>query len=231
MNMANTEFLCDMPYYTLSNFELYNELQSVATKYYDLFKENNLYNLIKNNLPHEVTSSIECKYYSDEDFAKVAVGTNNKFSAFHINLQSSYKNLQLLRGNLMNIKYQFKVIALTETGNRTSQQLQSAFPGYKIFFSPPSKAKGGVATMVHEDTFSKVQQIHEFSSDDPDIESLWLKLSSNNNTTIIGSIYRHPGTCMDKFESYLSMIFNQMTDRRQTLIIMAAESNMTPSMY
>ena len=103
-----------------------------------LFVENGLLNILKDTLTHEVTSTFKCKYYDEESFSvwfRRHGITDDNFSSFHINLQSSLKNLHLLKANLENLKYDFGVIGITESGKQTQHQLDNAFAGYDSYYS------------------------------------------------------------------------------------------------
>jgi len=211
--------LSRMPFFNLTNYALYTEMQPIVSKYQDLFKENNISQLLKRTIPEEITSSINCKYYDEDLFNFTFKEYCNHFSTFHINLQSSYKNLQLLKGTLINLNYNFKVITLTETGNRTNQQLENAFPGYQVYYSPPKTAKGGVAVLIHESYFENCTFLPELSSDNIDFESIWLKVNSGKEIYNIGSIYRHPNTDINEFESYLNRVLDKVNRSKETVVI------------
>jgi len=215
--MANTQdYDADfsmLPFYGISDYNLHIEFMHCKGHYKRIFQENGLKNLLNNSLSHEVTSTFDCHYYDEYSFVnKFNTYCHNQtpFSSFHINLQSSLKNLHLLKSNLEYLKYNFMVIGITESGNRTQPQLEDAFPEYNCFSSPPITNKGGVVVYVLKETFSEVAIRPDLSFRDSDIESLCLEFILGKQKIVCCTIYRHPNTNVDKFENYLANITNTL---------------------
>ena len=215
--MANLQIydadLSTLPFYGISDYNLHIEFMNTKDHYKSIFQENGLKNLLNNSLSHEVTSTFDCQYYDEYLF----VNKFNKdccnqtaFSSFHINLQSSLKNLHLLKSNLEYLNYSFTVIGITESGNRTQPQLDDAFPGYNCFSSTPVTNKGGVVVYVLKEIFSDITLRPELSSRDSDIESLCLELTVGKQKIVCCTVYRHPNTNVEKFENYLSNLTNTL---------------------
>jgi len=210
--MANQMNSLDiMPFYGLSNYALGVEFQTSFLKIKDLLNENNvnLPPLLKNSITDEMVSTFDCKYYDDASFDKSfsSPSCDNLFSSFHVNLQSSLRNLYTLKANLMNTKHVFKVIGISETGNRTESQLANALPDYHCFFSPSKFCKGGVAVYVCKDTFEQTSVRLDISSRNKNIESIWVELKYQNEKILCGTLYRHPNTPYEEFDNYMREVY------------------------
>jgi len=221
--MADIEPLSCMPFRGLTNYQLYVELQSAKSRYADLFLENGLLDALKDSLADEITSTFQCKYYDEESFfTQFSRQCTNEdtFSSLHINLQSSLKNLYLLKANLETLKYDFSIIGITESGNRTQHQLDDAFLGYDSYYSPPVSHKGGVVVYVLKELFSSVKIRSDLSISSPEIESLCLEMEDNNNDKYVCcTIYRHPNTNYDQFETYINRVIDTLQKENITFFI------------
>ena len=221
-NFDRLKYLKCMPFFGLSNYKLYLEFQSATMKFTDLFRENNLLDFLNNSLTSEMTSSYECKYYDEISFTNNFVNatfSQSSLSGFHINLQSSYKNLNLLRANMLNLKFPFQIIGITETGKRSIGQLENTFPEYSCFYTHPEAHKGGVAVFILKDNFSIINQRCDLQMNDREIESIWIEIKHNNDIYIIGTVYRHPNTSYDKFELYMEETFNKLLNEKATFFL------------
>lgn len=208
----NVDTLNTMPFHGLSNYALGLEFQSSLLRIKELFNDNNanLPSLLKNSITDEMVSTFDCKYYEEQSFERLASlpDTAGSFSSFHINLQSSLKNLYVLKGNLMNLNHKFKVIGISETGNRTENQLATVFPDYNCYYSPSQFCKGGVAVYVLKEAFDNTSIRLDLSSRNKNIEVIWVELKCQNEKILCGTIYRHPNTSYNEFEDYLQEVYD-----------------------
>lgn len=211
--------LQNMPFYGLTNYSLMIEFQTAAVKYTNLFRDNELTELITEACTNENMSTLSCKYYEETVFQNKFCEKNNKMSGLHINLQSSYKNLNSLKGNLINMGFDFKILALTETGVRTTGQVENAFPNYKCYYQPPSTSKGGVALYLKQGPFEKIARRPDLEINDSNIETIWLEFVASNVKYIVCVIYRHPNSSIDSFDTYLSTQLDKL-DRKHVFIMM-----------
>ena len=220
--MDNTiKTLESMPFYNLNNHSLMLEFQNCAAKYMDIFQNNGLHNFIYNNVPYEMCSTFDCKYYEEAPFTTAFNNKRQDLSGLHVNLQSSLKNLGLLKANLMNLEYTFKIIAITEMGNRSLNQLSCTFPDYNIYYKSPTMAKGGVAAFIQEGTFDMVSRRSDLESDNPAFETIWLELKHGNDTFVIGIIYRHPNPNNTlPFIEYLDIVTHTVVSEKKTMFIL-----------
>ena len=225
--MDSTFTLNDMPFFEISYYSLQLLFQCSRFKYSELLRMNGLVNILSNTLTYEMTTTFKFEYYDEHSFNRQfhdeMVAAKN-FTSFHINLQSSLKNLHILKANLDILKFDFKVIGLTECGNRTIPQLDNAFPGYDLFYSPPLTSKGGVVVYVLKDTFSSVKLRSDLSINENDIESICLEISEGNQTYVCCTVYRHPKNNYNLFEEYLLKVINTLK-RENVLFYLQGDIN------
>ena len=132
--------------------------------------------------------------------------------------------MYLLKANLQNLKHCFKVIAITETGNRTFNQIESTFPNYNVEFLPPKMAKGGVAILVKKNEYDIVERITSVESSCVEYETIWVKLKKGTETNILSTIYRHPNTDPHQFIGYLEEV-NPNIIQMNKLFILSGDLN------
>jgi len=219
----NVDTLNAMPFHGLSNYALGLEFQSSMLRIKELLNDNNanLPPLLKNSITNEMVSTFDCKYYEEQSLERLASlpDTTGSFSSFHINLQSSLKNLYVLKGNLMNLCHKFKVIGISETGNRTENQLESVFPDYDCYYCPSQFCKGGVAVYILKGSFDSVSMRLDLSSKNKNIEGIWVELNSQNEKILCGTLYRHPNTPYTDFEDYLQNVYDTVSRENKIFYI------------
>ena len=95
----------------------------------------------------------------------------------HLNIRSFQKNLDSLFNLLMSLKFEFKVICITETwwsGNSMNHNLFK-FPQYKSTHQVRRNGKsGGIPVFLHESLTFIIRQ--DLSVSNADIEALYVKI-------------------------------------------------------
>ena len=89
-----------------------------------------------------------------------------------------------------------------------------------MFHQPPSTAKGGAGMLVRMKKNDSIPEIKDpkYCVDKKCdcanclVESVWVKLNSNNNEFIVSSMYRHPNGNIDHFVDSIEPIFSNIKD-------------------
>ena len=101
----------------------------------------------------------------------------SSFSMLHLNIRTLQKNFDSLFSLLMTLKFEFKVICITETwcsDNSTNHNLFK-LPQYKSIHQVRRTGKGGgIAVFIHESLTFNV--IHDLNVNNADIEALCVEI-------------------------------------------------------
>ena len=167
------------------------------------------------NVSQNLLNDINCKYYDEDLFNEMAGSKSCMFSVLHCNLQSSFKNFGLLKANLSNMKHDFSVITISETGTSGIGILSNLFENYTFINKlPPSSKKGGVGIYIRNTcSFSRRIDL-DFQTNLP-IEDIWLEI----NDYIVGVIYRHPNYNIDMFNTLLEQAISAVKLENKSFII------------
>ena len=93
-----------------------------------------------------------------------------------------------------------------------------------------SLKKGGAAVLVKKDKFNDVQVMNEkllmkCNCSGCLVESVFLKLSNNNNTVYVNCIYRHPNGNANHFNDSLSELLTNHPMKNQDISIIGGDIN------
>ncbi|CAL4095019.1 unnamed protein product [Meganyctiphanes norvegica] len=153
---------------------------------------------------------------------------SKSLKVFHLNIRSLNKHKLILKSYLESLNCTFDLIFLTETGNARPDEIEEIFQNYKFYIDSPipgKGSKGGASILINKNSFDSIEEIFENENlkqyckcTNCKIENKWLKLTSNRNSFIIGSIYRHPNGNTNHFIQSLQNILNKV-DKKSTCII------------
>ena len=99
--------------------------------------------------------AVNTKYFSPDELETHLSTTEEKsFSLLHVNVRSMSKQFEKLKSTLSNIKFEFKIICLTETWcNNDDETNNSLFqiPNYSVIHQVryDKKKGGGVCMFIH----------------------------------------------------------------------------------
>ena len=142
--------------------------------------------------------TIQCKYYTTEEFNDEMFNSIKHFSVLHLNIHSVEFHIEELRIMLKLLNLNFDFICLTETKIKTNCNPKSdiKIEGYKEPVGMPTEAeKGGVLIYAQENiNFIPREDLNIQKS--KELESYFIEaINTNGKNIIIGVIYRHP--CMN----------------------------------
>ena len=124
----------------------------------------------------------------------------------HPNIRSLQKNFDSLFNLLMTLKFEFKVICITETWCSDNSMNHNLFeiPEHKNIHQVRRAGKsGGIAVFFHESLTFNIR--HDLSVNDADIEALCVEIiNSKSKNILIKTQYRRPAGNFNEFEAYLN---------------------------
>ena len=75
----------DMPFYTLTDYQLCVEFKNTKMVYTNLLKNNQFQLRLADIMPENLFKTITCKYYDEESFNRRTDGIKYKLSVLHCN--------------------------------------------------------------------------------------------------------------------------------------------------
>ena len=139
----------------------------------------------------------------------------------HLNIRSLQKNFDSLLSLLMTLKFEFKVICITETwcyDNSMNHSL-SELPQYKSIHQGRRAGKGGgIAVFLHEYLTFNIR--HDFGVNNANIEALCIEIiNKKSKNFLINTQHRQPAGNFDEFEAYLNTFFAKFKPTDKTCFL------------
>ena len=129
----------------------------------------------------------DSQYFTPEESSR---NLNNfdksSFSMLHLNIRSLQKNFDSLLNLLMTLKFEFKVICITETWCSDNSMNHNLFelPQYKSIHQVRRAGKGGgIAVFLHESLTFNIR--HDLSINNADIEALCVEIIFKKSKNIL----------------------------------------------
>ena len=173
----------------------------------------NIPNLTDVDAERNIPSQTNFKNYSTHDFHNDEDISNSfsdkSFSVLHLNIRSLQANA--LSNFLCDLQYQFSLIGLTETKQKTGkdQTSNTTLPGYNFISQPSESHAGGSGFLIQENINFDIRS--DLSKVTEDFESLWIEVDNANKRNIVcGVIYRHPNSNVDNFLSYIFYLISKI---------------------
>ena len=150
-----------------------------------------------------------CKYhYIDTLHSTITPDHKNiDMALMHLNIRSVHKNFGNFIPFLHTSEIKFDYIALTETWLCTDNADSYGIPGFHHeYLTRSNKVGGGVSIFVRDNLIYKTRP--DLSEINSTIEMLWIEIdrksTNSNSNTLIGVIYRPPGTDPKDFNKILN---------------------------
>ena len=146
----------------------------------------------------------------------------SSFSMLHLNIRSLQKKFDSLFNLLMTLKFECKVICITETWCSDNSMNHNLFklPQYNSIHQVRRTGKGeGIAIFLHESLTFNVR--HDLSVNNADIEALCVEIINKKSKNIlINTQYRLPAGNFNEFEAYLNTFLakSKTTDKTCFLV-------------
>ena len=167
---------------------------------HERFLENdqNLYDNTLNEL------NTDCKYYNLNDVKDTVNSTNTDISVLFHNIRSVPKNFDNFSVSLEG--HNFDILALCES--RLVENVESLYniSNYNLVTNNRNSQGGGVLLYIHDRI--KFEVVHEISLINDYIESLFIKVKTNDRDKLVGVIYHRP---QSNFDNFMSSFINILT--------------------
>ena len=151
----------------------------------------------------------DSQYFTPEESSR---NLNNfdksSFSMLHLNIRSLQKNFDSLLNLLMTLKFEFKVICITETWCSDNSMNHNLFelPQYKRIHQVRRANKGGgIAVVLHESITFNIRSVTNAN-----IEGLCVQfINKKSKNVLINTQYRLPAGNFNEFEAYLNTFLDK----------------------
>ena len=158
-----------------------------------------------------------------EAFQELKQTDCDNFSILHLNVRSMNKNFEDFKSFYMSLKYEFKVICLSETWAENNIENFSTLkiPNYKLIHQERSiKNKGGEVCMFIHNSIS-FKKLNSFCVSAVDNESLCIEILDNKaKNKIINLTYRPPCGNNKLFQNYLrNFLLNKSFSSKDIYIV------------
>ncbi len=224
--------LQSLPFYNLTNIELYNVLDTIDHVIKQRLQDRNFSQHISATIPNSNVLDKPCKYYSTDELASIIKNQPaSTLKILHQNIVSLDKHFGELIALLTTLHDNFDFIALSEIGKKNIQNYEGILKnlGYNFKYQMPTLQKGGVA-LIYKDIF-KLKERSDLKVNSRSIngkklvvENIWYETDfvNKNDNFIIGVIYKHPKgsvECMDSFTQQLANTMIKINNEKKKCIM------------
>ena len=202
----------NLPFGLETSFELTNINKSNSMQIYDIlpsFEIQSEVSKIPNHstfdIDENIEQSINCKYYSVDQFQKM--NDRDSFNIFHSNVNGFDSDIHF--SNLFQLiskcGMDFDIINISETSQQVGENFVKNIDlnGYKQpFTTETNSGKGGVLLYIKEkyESFER----NDLKIRDDDYEGVWAEITNEKSKNIVcGCIYRHPSANSSTFNVYI----------------------------
>ena len=169
------------------------------------------------NILNELNKS-QCHYYDEQSFQDEVVKNNDAekcFSMLHFNIRSIQKNYENCIQFLHSLHYPFSIIGMSETWHTAATVDLYDLDDYKSVHKYRVNKKGGGVTLYIKNgiEFKVREDLQVFS---PEVDALFVELEGLNavspasGKTIVGIIYRPPGTVLSHFNNEMVLLLSKI---------------------
>ena len=203
------------PFYSLSNYQLHNEFQSIKEKLEEVINNSVLSDFLKFLKPYYHQIGFESKYFTPDEFNNAAKELHSKFSVFHLNIRSLNKHHNELLLFLSLLNFEFDCICLSEIWDYNLQFYKFIFDGYDAYFEPPKDSSiGGVAMFIKKEyqvierKDLKIKTLSTFA-----VEDMWYEIIVNQtHKYLVNTTYNHPNRNINDFVENLDHVLSNIND-------------------
>ena len=171
----------------------------------------------------EPVPTVDCQYYSMDEFALSKFNPKKNFSILHYNIHSIQLHIEEFCMALQLLDFTFDVICISESKIRKDIEpiVDISLPGYQTSMSMPTEAtKGGVLMYIRTGLNFKPRndlQIYKPKL----LESIFIEIINERDTNdIVGVIYRHPSMSESDFiDNELKSITEKLSNDNKKVFI------------
>ena len=181
----------------------------------------NIIDLNSHDIDLNLAESINCNYYTNENFSKLPY-KENSFNIFHANVDGLECHFDDLQYVLSDSSLDFNVICISETSQKKDTDFMKnvSLQNYKNPYTTGSNtAKGGVAIYVKE-THETIER-YDLNTCNLEFETVWIEIKNQKSKNIIiGCIYRHPHkNNLEEFNLHMKHILYKLNEENKEVYI------------
>jgi len=167
-----------------------------------------------------------CRYFTEDtfnDMCNKSLPDKNYFSMICLNIRSVTKNLSDFSNYLDSLSHKFPVIGITETWLSDLNLDNCHLEGYSSENAFRSNRNGGGVSLLIDNhlNYKRRTDLQVFC---PEIESLFIEIPkeslNSHKNTVIGIIYRPPGTDIESFLTIIDDMLNKIRIDTKNIFIM-----------
>ena len=167
--------------------------------------------------------TIDCNYYSIEEFSSTNFNPSKNFSILHYNIHSIQLHIEELRVALQMLNFCFDIICISESKIRKGYDpfVDISIIGYEAPISIPTEAtKGGVLIYVKSGTKFKPRDDLKIYKP-KELESIFIEIINEKDVNdIVGVVYRHPCMIASEFiDDHLRSITEKISNENKNVFI------------
>ena len=222
-----------LPFFNCSSFAISHLFQTPKNNLLEMLKNNSFSNNMIKLVNGFSKDNYTCNYYNEGNINELAKKHSiNSLKVFHLNIDSFDKNSTELVSILECLNFNFDIICLTEVRETSREIIEEVFPEYHIFLDNPNSAKGGVALLLRKNKFNNIIELEPSTGfnlkglcycHQCKTENKWLRFNINNQSVILGGIYRHPKGDIQHFNDSIKNVISNIND--DTLAILLGDIN------
>ena len=182
---------------------------------------NNAFDLSEEDNDDNNDITIECNYYSVDEFNLAKFNPSKRFSIIHLNIHSLEKHIDELRVFLNMLEFKFDILCISETKIHKDfdPKVDINIEGFPVG-NPTESTKGGVLIYVKNGiNYKPRKDLIIYKS--KELESFFIEIINQKETnSVVGVIYRHP--CMDEnifIDDYLKKITDILSSENKKIFI------------
>ena len=171
----------------------------------------------------DIIPSINCQYYSIDDFSAAKFSPSRNFSILHYNIHSIQCHIEEFRVALKMLDFNFDVICFSESKLHKdfAPKIDINIEGYHAPISTPTESsKGGVLIYVNKNLhFKPRSDLNIYKS--KELESAFIEIINEKGANdVVGVIYKHPCMPSPEFiDVHLRSIFDKTSSDSKKLFI------------
>lgn len=184
------------------------------------FCVNNMYDVLNENTDPDrnfYTENINTHYYTLDSFKSNFVpNSKHSISILHINIRSMSRNYEDFKVLLSELGFEFKIICLTETWCKNTNQFN--IENYKTIhqYRNNNKIGGGICLFVHDSLVFKER--YDLCNNTSDCETLSIEIIQDKRNININTVYRPPSGNITQFMNQIKKCLEESNKKTVYLV-------------
>lgn len=192
-----------------------------------VFKKKSQLQALENSIPEDILKNINCQYYDENHFRKMAKDCNPLCSMFNLNIRSVNTHADDLYLFLENLEHKFDIIGLTAIGNCYSLNAHALNLGeYNVFYKAGNNTFSGSAILIKENidviNVRRDISIKNINNETTDCktEEIWVEcnVKSVKENITFGIIYRQHNNNISTFTRGLENVIYKFKMKKKRFV-------------